>query len=87
LPAEGHWHAVARGALRENLYAMQRKLAASVLACPGGGPPQRVAAWITRHAAEVANLEALITDLRTGSPPDFATLSVAVHAAARLADA
>jgi len=87
LPAEGHWHAVARGALREHLYAMQRKLAASVLACPGEGPPQRVAAWITRHAAEVANLEALITDLRTGPPPDFATLSVAVHAAARLADA
>jgi glutamate dehydrogenase len=85
LPAEGHWHAVARGTLRENLYAMQRKLAASVLACPGEGPPQRVAAWITRHAAEVAYLEALIADLRTGSPPDFATLSVALHAAARLA--
>jgi glutamate dehydrogenase len=87
LPAEGHWHAVARGALRENLYAMQRKLAAAVLACPGEGPAQRVAAWVTRHAGEVGYLEALIADLRTGSAPDFATLSVALHAAARLAGA
>jgi glutamate dehydrogenase len=87
LPAEGHWHAVARGALRENLYALQRKLSAAVLAGPGEGPAQRVAAWITRHAGEVGYLEALIADLRTGSAPDFATLSVALHAVARLAGA
>jgi glutamate dehydrogenase len=87
LPVEGHWHAVARGALRENLYALQRKLTAAVLACPGSQPAQRFDAWVARHAAEHGFLQALIADLRTGSPPDFATLSVALHAVTRLAAA
>jgi glutamate dehydrogenase len=87
LPDEGHWQQRARGALRESLYAMQRKLTAAVLACPGGQPAERVAAWSTAHAPAVVNLEALIADLRTGAAPDFATLSVALHAVGKLAGA
>ena len=35
LAADGHWQAVARGTLRDNLYALQRKITGAVLACKG----------------------------------------------------
>src|ERR1700732_2183103 len=35
LTAEGHWQAVARGTLRDNLYELQRKITGAVLACKG----------------------------------------------------
>jgi NAD-specific glutamate dehydrogenase len=38
-----------------------------------------------RHSAPVESLKRVVVDLRTGSPPDFATLSVALQAVRRLA--
>jgi NAD-specific glutamate dehydrogenase len=37
------------------------------------------------HSAPIDSLKRIIVDLRTGSQPDFATLSVAIQAVRRLA--
>src|SRR6267142_3095715 len=85
LAADGHWQAVARGTLRDNLYELQRKITGAVLACKGRDPGARVDQWLARHAAPVDALKRVVVDLRTGTPPDFATLSVALQAVRRLA--
>jgi glutamate dehydrogenase len=85
LAADGHWQAVARGTLRDNLYGLQRKITSAVLKCKGRDPAARVSQWIMRRAAPVESLKQIVVDLRTGSAPDFATLSVAIQAVRRLA--
>jgi glutamate dehydrogenase len=85
LAADGHWQAVARGTLRDNLYALQRKITVTVLTCKGRDAAARVDHWILRRAAAVESLKRIVVDLRTGAAPDFATLSVALQAVRRLA--
>ena len=85
LSAEGHWQAVARGTLRDNLYELQREITMAVLKTKGRDAVARVDAWIVRHAVPVDALKRVVVDLRTGSAPDFATLSVALQAVRRLA--
>jgi glutamate dehydrogenase len=85
LAAEGHWQAVARGTLSDNLYALQRKITGEILSCKGKGAADRVDAWLQRHAPAVESLRRIVVDLRTGAAPDFATLSVALQAVRRLA--
>ncbi|HEY2685571.1 MAG TPA: NAD-glutamate dehydrogenase [Steroidobacteraceae bacterium] len=84
LSADGHWQAVARGTLRDNLYTLHRRITLSVLAAKGRDPKARVEQWITRNQGPVDALKRVVVDLRTGSPPDFATLSVALQAVRRL---
>jgi glutamate dehydrogenase len=84
LLAEGHWQAVARSTLRDNLYSLQRRITSAALACRGRDPATRVQQWISRHATVVESLRRVVVDLRTGPPPDFATLSVALQAVRRL---
>ena len=86
LTADGHWQAVARGTLRNNLYALQRKICGAVLACKGREATLRVSRWMHLHATEVDSLKRVVVELRTGTAPDFATLSVALQAVRRLAD-
>ena len=85
LAAEGHWQAVARSTLRDNLYELQRKITGAALACKGRDAGARVDQWMSRHSAPVESLKRVVVDLRTGTPPDFATLSVALQAVRRLA--
>jgi len=85
LTADGHWQAVARGTLRDNLYALQSKITLAVLRCKGRNAEARVEQWLSRHSAPVDALKRVVVDLRTGSPPDFATISVALQAVRRLA--
>jgi len=85
LAAEGHWQAVARGTLRDNLYALQRKITGAALACKGRDAGARVDQWMARRSAPVDALKRVVVDLRTGAAPDFATLSVAIQAVRRLA--
>src|ERR1700677_2767093 len=79
LSADGHWQAVARGTLRDNLYQLQRKITGAVLASKGRDAAARVDQWIARHSAPVESLKRVVVDLRPGSAPDFATLSVAIQ--------
>jgi glutamate dehydrogenase len=85
LAVDGHWQAVARGTLRDNLYELQREITRAVLSCKGRDAGARVSLWIDRHAAPVDALKRIVVDLRTGAAPDFATLSVALQAVRRLA--
>jgi glutamate dehydrogenase len=85
LPVEGQWQAAARRTMRDDLYGLQRKVTSAVLGCKGRDAAARVDAWSGRHAASVDALKRIVVDLRTGSPPDFATLSVALQAVRRLA--
>jgi len=87
LAAEGHWQAVARGTLRDNLYELQRKITGAVLTCKGRDAGARVDQWLARRSAPVESLKRVVVDLRTGSQPDFATLSVALQALRRVAQA
>ncbi len=85
LPIDGHWQAVARGTLRDNLYTLQREITGAVLKCKGRDPGARVDRWSAGHAGAVDSLKRIVADLRTGSSPDFAALSVALQAVRRLA--
>src|SRR5258707_8916551 len=85
LAADGHWQGVARGTLRDNLYALQSKITLAVLRCKGRDAEARVAQWLSRHSAAVDALKRVVVDLRTGTPPDFATISVALQAIRGLA--
>ncbi len=85
LTVDGHWQAVARGTLRDNLYELQRKITGAVLACKGRDAGARVSQWMASRSAPVDALKRVVVDLRTGSAPDFATLSVALQAVRRLA--
>jgi glutamate dehydrogenase len=86
LAADGHWQGVARGTLRENLYALQGRITLAALKSKGREPAARIDQWLSRHSAPVDALKRLVADLRTGSPPDFATISVALQAVRRLAN-
>jgi glutamate dehydrogenase len=85
LTVEGQWQAAARRTVRDDLYALQRKIAGAVLECKGRDAAARAEQWTRRHAAAVDVLKRIVVDLRTGSPPDFATLSVVLQAVRRLA--
>jgi NAD-specific glutamate dehydrogenase len=67
------------------LYELQRKITGAVLTCKGRDAVARVDQWLARHSAPVESLKRVVVDLRTGTPPDFATLSVALQAVRRLA--
>jgi glutamate dehydrogenase len=87
LAVEGQWQAAARRTVRDDLYGLQRKITGAVLECRGRDPAARVDEWIRHRSASVDILKRIVVDLRTGSPPDFATLSVALQAVRRLAQA
>jgi glutamate dehydrogenase len=85
LTVDGQWQAAARRTMRDDLYALQRKVTGAVLKCKGREAGQRVDQWSARHGVPVDALKRIVVDLRTGSPPDFATLSVALQAVRKLA--
>jgi glutamate dehydrogenase len=87
LDTEGHWHAVARGSLREGLYESHRRLAQRVLSeTRERDPAAAVVQWTRGHAAEAAHARGVVNDIRSQQTAiDFASLSVALQAVRRLA--
>ncbi len=86
LAVDGHWQAIARGTLREQAYALQRRLAAHVLATDGKTEPARaVESWLEARAREAETVRRTVHEMRTSGTPDFPTLSVALQAIRRLA--
>jgi glutamate dehydrogenase len=87
LTVDGHWQAVARGTLREELYLLQRKLCDRVLSGKArGDAPARVAAWMKSGGASVQNLTRTVREMRSTGTADFPTLSVAIEAVRRLVE-
>jgi glutamate dehydrogenase len=78
LTVDGHWQAVARGTLREELYVYQRELCERLLAGPARGDArERVASWIAAGGEAIAGFARMVREMRAAGSADFATLSVA----------
>jgi glutamate dehydrogenase len=93
LGVEGHWQAVARTTLRDNVYNLQRALCLQVLAESKRSnkdgkatPAELLDAWSTRHRAAVDYLRQTVSDMRALPAMDFATLSVALQAVRRMTE-
>ncbi len=91
LSVDGHWQAVARGTLRDNLYTLQRRLTAKVLklgARRAGTKKGKSAldAWLSTRTQHLQQIQRTIADMRSGITVDFPTLSVALQAVRRLAE-
>jgi glutamate dehydrogenase len=80
LPADSHWHTLAKAALRDDLAGMLRALAADALRADGSGDPAaQIAAWKARHSVLYERFRQILTDLRATESPDLAMLSVAMR--------
>ncbi len=81
LPREDRWNTMARGAIRDDLYAAHAALARDVLTVTGpGSPEQRLAAWVERNAPAVRRANQTLTEIWESNDFGIATLSVAVRA-------
>jgi glutamate dehydrogenase len=81
LPRDDRWNTMARGALRDDLFAAHAALARDVLlVTDSGSPEQRLAAWIRRNASAVGRATQTLTEIWQTDRFTVATLSVAVRA-------
>src|ERR1700678_4542299 len=64
LGVEGQWQAAARRTMRDDLYALQRKITAAVLKCRGRDATARVDQWSGRRTAPLDALRRIVVDLR-----------------------
>ncbi len=80
LPVDGHWQAIARGSLRDNLYSIQRDLTALALAKHRkGSVVETVEQWLKDRDQRIQHCNRVLNDMRTSESLDFATASVAVQ--------
>ncbi len=80
LPRGTRWEAMARAALRDDVYAEQAALAGAVVGtCTEGDPRERVETWLDRHAAAAERCLRVLADIRSGGGLDLARLSVGVR--------
>lgn len=85
LTVEGHWQAVARGTLRENIYELQRELLVRVIAQNGKVSPRKsVSLWVEKNQTSYNHSLSNLEDMKASGPLDFATLSVALQVIRRL---
>jgi glutamate dehydrogenase len=74
LPRTTRWEAMARAALRDDVYSEQAGLAAEVLRSGGG-----VERWLAENADAVGRSLQVLADIRSAGTLDLARLSVAVR--------
>jgi glutamate dehydrogenase len=79
LPAENHWQALAKAALRDELSGMLRAITADALSAGG--------AWSckTKNGALLERFRHILNELRAAESPDLAMLSVALRELRNLA--
>jgi glutamate dehydrogenase len=81
LPRDDRWNTMARGTLRDDLYAAHAALVCDVLKATGPGTPaQRLAEWAERNSDAVARTTQTLTEIWETERSSLATLSVAVRA-------
>jgi glutamate dehydrogenase len=79
LPRDDRWRALARAALRDDIYGLHRGLTARVLRSTSGPDvAERVEAWVARNPAAERMLTTL-AEIRVGKVFDTTTLPVAVR--------
>jgi len=81
LPRDDRWSALARSALRYDLYAAQARLTSDVLATTPSGltPAERITAWEDRNREGVDRAEATLLEIASTDTADLAPLSVALR--------
>ncbi len=81
LPRDDRWAALARMALRYDLYAALAGLTRNVLAVTAEmtDPDERIAAWEGMNAEGLARAKATLVEIATSESFDLATLSVALR--------
>jgi glutamate dehydrogenase len=81
LPRDDRWNTMARGALRDDLYAAHAALVCDVLKATGPGTPdERLAEWAERNEDAVRRTTQTLTEIWETERSTLATLSVAVRA-------
>jgi glutamate dehydrogenase len=80
LPRDDRWTTMARGAIRDDLYAAHAALARDVLTVTEPGTPaERLAAWERRNESAVRRAAQTLTEIWESNSFNVATLSVAVR--------
>ena len=88
LEVAGHWQAVARRTLRDNLFSLERNLCAQAISEQRSKDPTAVvSAWLSQHRSAITHIRQSIDDMRSLPTTDFATLSVALQAVRRIVEA
>jgi len=81
LPRDTRWDAMARAALRDDVYAEQAALTAEVVRAgsDGLGARERIDAWAAQNADAVERCLHVLADIKAAGVDDLARLSVAVR--------
>jgi glutamate dehydrogenase len=83
LPRENRWQAMARAALRDDLFSLHAELTADVLRAGAAGEPAdsqaRLDAWIDANRPLVERCVDILGDIRAGGSYDLTTLPVALR--------
>ncbi|MGH6657151.1 MAG: NAD-glutamate dehydrogenase domain-containing protein, partial [Actinocrinis sp.] len=81
LPRTDRWQAMARAAVREELYTAQAALTFEVLAAAPGEtePDTRFATWVEKNRAAVQRAQSVLEEIATADTFDLAILSVALR--------
>ena len=81
LPRDDRWDALARGALRDDLYAVLQALTKSVLdsSRPGATPRERIATWSEANAQSLARAQKALSGIERLDKPGISALSVALR--------
>lgn len=80
LPRDDRWDALARGAVRDDLYAVLDSFTAAVIAGTSGAhPAERVDTWTNDNADSVARAQQALEGVAGQEKPGLASLSVALR--------
>ncbi|HEU4493433.1 MAG TPA: NAD-glutamate dehydrogenase [Rubrobacteraceae bacterium] len=81
LPRENRWQALARAALRDDLYGQQAELTAEILRSTPSEltAGERIDAWVEANRAQVERALQVLTDINASGAFGLATLSVALR--------
>jgi glutamate dehydrogenase len=79
LPRANRWQALARSALRDDLYSLHRALTQNVLEFVDGTGDAAVGQWIDMHRVAVERATAMLSDIKASRFYDMTTLPVALR--------
>jgi glutamate dehydrogenase len=81
LPRANRWQALARAALRDDLYSLHRAITQEVLESADGqvDAEEAIAAWLERNESAVERVRGILADIRASRSYDMTTLPVALR--------
>jgi glutamate dehydrogenase len=79
LPRDDRWEALARAALRDDLYTLHRSLTRAVLETPGSDGASAIDLWSERNARALQRSMSVLDDIRASRTYDTTTLPVALR--------